>query len=379
MIRTSALTTACCVAALLAQTGCNGKFNPASGAVPRAQVIETSNAGIVSVAHPDQYPTLAVGSIDEPERLDVTGAVYPDISREIPVISMANGRVVDIRARLDDSVKKGQLLFSVLSPDISSAFDTYVKAAADEQLAKKQYLRSEDLYQHGAISQSMLEQAADSEQDAKADLSAAEQQLKIFGVNKSHPSPIVNVYAPASGVIVAQNITQAAAIGVNLSGSATAFTIADLSRVWIICDVYENDLPKVRLRQQAEIHLTAYPDKLLTGRVSDIGPVLDPTIRTAKVRIEVANPGILRLGMFVTATLTSRTVTPHATVPASAILHLHDRDWVFEPAGQGEFKRVAVIPGITLPQGRQEILSGVQPGEQVVKDVLNLQATAEAK
>ncbi len=379
MIRTSALTTACCVAALLAQTGCNGKFNPASGAVPRAQVIETSNAGIVSVAHPDQYPTLAVGSIDEPERLDVTGAVYPDISREIPVISMANGRVVDIRARLDDSVKKGQLLFSVLSPDISSAFDTYVKAAADEQLAKKQYLRSEDLYQHGAISQSMLEQAADSEQDAKADLSAAEQQLKIFGVNKNHPSPIVNVFAPASGVIVAQNITQAAAIGVNLSGSATAFTIADLSRVWIICDVYENDLPKVRLGQQAEIHLTAYPDKLLTGRVSDIGPVLDPTIRTAKVRIEVANPGILRLGMFVTATLTSRTVTPHATVPASAILHLHDRDWVFEPAGQGEFKRVAVIPGITLPQGRQEILSGVQPGEQVVKDVLNLQATAEAK
>ncbi|MGC9198834.1 MAG: efflux RND transporter periplasmic adaptor subunit [Acidobacteriaceae bacterium] len=379
MTRIAVLTAACCVAALLAQTGCNGKFDPAGGEAPHAQVIETSNAAIVSVAHPEQYPTLAVGSIDEPERLDVTGAVYPDISREIPVISMANGRVVDIRARLDDNVKKGQLLFSVLSTDISSAFDTYVKAAADEQLANKQYLRSEDLYQHGAISQSMLEQAADSEQDAKADLSAADQQLKIFGVDKNHPSPIVNVYAPATGVIVAQNITQAAAIGVNLSGSATAFTIADLSRVWIICDVYENDLPKVRLGQQAEIHLTAYPDKVLIGRVSDIGPVLDPTIRTAKVRIEVANPGILRLGMFVTATLTSRTVTPHATVPASAILHLHDRDWVFEPVGQNEFKRVAVIPGVALPHNQQEILSGVQPGEQVVKDVLNLQATAEAK
>ena len=379
MTRTSALTTACCVAALLAQSGCHGKFNPASGEVPQAQVIETSNAGTVSVAHPDQYPTVAVESIDEPERLDVTGAVYPDVSREIPVISMANGRVVDIRARLDDNVRKGQLLFSVLSPDVSAAFDTYVKAAADEQLANKQYLRSEDLYQHGAISTSMLEQAEDTEQDAKADLAAADQQLKIFGVNKNHPSPVVNVYAPTSGVIVAQNITQAAAAGVNLSGSATAFTIADLSRVWIICDVYENDLPKVQMGQEAEIRLTSYPDKVLTGRVSDIGPVLDPTIRTAKVRIEVTNPGILRLGMFVTATLTSRSASPRATVPASAILHLHDRDWVFQPTGQREFKRIPVVPGIMLPGGRQEILSGVQPGASVVKDVLNMQATAEAQ
>ena len=379
MTRSSALTTVCCVAALLAQSGCHGKFNPASGEVPQAQVIETSNAGTVSVAHPDQYPTVAVESIDEPERLDVTGAVYPDVSREIPVISMANGRVVDIRARLDDNVRKGQLLFSVLSPDVSTAFDTYVKAAADEQLANKQYLRSEDLYQHGAISTSMLEQAEDTEQDAKADLAAADQQLKIFGVNKNHPSPVVNVYAPTSGVIVAQNITQAAAAGVNLSGSATAFTIADLSRVWIICDVYENDLPKVQMGQEAEIRLTSYPDKVLTGRVSDIGPVLDPTIRTAKVRIEVTNPGILRLGMFVTATLTSRSASPRATVPASAILHLHDRDWVFQPTSQREFKRIPVVPGIMLPGGRQEILSGVQPGASVVKDVLNLQATAEAQ
>ncbi len=379
MTRSSALTTVCCVAALLAQSGCHGKFNPVSGEVPQAQVIETSNAGTVSVAHPDQYPTVAVESIDEPERLDVTGAVYPDVSREIPVISMANGRVVDIRARLDDNVRKGQLLFSVLSPDVSTAFDTYVKAAADEQLANKQFLRSEDLYQHGAISTSMLEQAEDTEQDAKADLAAADQQLKIFGVNKNHPSPVVNVYAPTSGVIVAQNITQAAAAGVNLSGSATAFTIADLSRVWIICDVYENDLPKVQMGQEAEIRLTSYPDKVLTGRVSDIGPVLDPTIRTAKVRIEVTNPGILRLGMFVTATLTSRSASPRATVPASAILHLHDRDWVFQPTGQREFKRIPVVPGIMLPGGRQEILSGVQPGASVVKDVLNLQATAEAQ
>ena len=379
MTKTSLFRSACFLAAWLALAGCKKSFDPASGAASPAQVVETGNAGVVTVDHPDQYPTVAANRIDEPEKLDVTGSVFPDVSREIPVISMANGRVVDIRARLDDNVKKGQLLFSVQSPDISGAFDTYVKAVADEQLANKAYLRAQDLYQHGAISQAMLEQAEDTEKDAKADLVAAEEQLKIFGVDKEHPSPIVKVYAPTSGVIVSQNITEAAATGVSLSGTATAFTIADLSSVWIICDVYENDLPKVTVGQQAQIKLTAYPDRILTGRVSDIGPVLDPTIRTAKVRLEVANPGILRLGMFVTTTLMSRTTVTHASVPASAILHLHDREWVFVPAGQGQFKRVEVTGGSMLPGGEQEILSGITPGQQVVKDVLNLQATVEAQ
>lgn len=379
MTKTSLLTSACFLASLVALAGCKKNFDPSSGAATPAQVVETGNAGLVTVDHPDQYPTVAAGRIDEPDKLDVTGSVFPDVSREIPVISMANGRVVDIRARLDDNVKKGQLLFSVQSPDISGAFDTYVKAAADEQLANKAYLRAQDLFQHGAISQSMLEQAEDTEKDAKADLTASEEQLKIFGVDKEHPSPIVKVYAPTSGVIVSQNITESAATGVSLSGTATAFTIADLSSVWILCDVYENDLPKVSLGQEAQIKLAAYPDKTLTGRVSDIGPVLDPTIRTAKVRIEVANPGILRLGMFVTATLLSRSTVTHASVPASAILHLHDREWVFVPAGQGQFKRVEVTGGSMLPGGGQEILSGIAPGQQVVKDVLNLQATVEAQ
>jgi cobalt-zinc-cadmium efflux system membrane fusion protein len=178
---------------------------------------------------------------------------------------------------------------------------------------------------------------------------------------------------------VAQNVTQAAAAGVNLSGSATAFTIADLSKVWIICDVYENDMPKIQLGQVAKIRLDAYPDKILTGRVSDIGPVLDPSIRTAKVRIEVANPGILRLGMFVTATFTSKVKSTLAAVPSSAILHLHDRDWVFVPADGNRFRRVEVEPGDVLPGNKQQILSGIAPGQNVVRDVLEFEAMLEAQ
>ena len=358
---------------------CGKKFDPADGAAPPAHVIESGNGDVVTVENPEQFTLVMADQVEAAARLNVTGSVNPDINREVPVISLASGRVVDIRTRLDDNVKKGDLLLKVQSPDITNAFDTYLKAVNDEHLANKTYLRAKDLYAHGAIALEILEQAQDTEDDAKADLTAAEQQLETLGVQKDHPSDIVNVYAPISGVIVAQNVTNAAAAGVTYSGSPTAFTIADLSVVWLICDVYENDLPKVHLGQEAQIRINAYPDKVLTGHISDIGPVLDPTIRTAKVRVEVPNPGILRLGMFVTATLESRTIQTFALVPSSAILHLHDRDWVFVPAGQGHFKRVVVDAGETLPGNRQEILSGIAPGQQVVKDVLQLEATQEAQ
>jgi membrane fusion protein, heavy metal efflux system len=370
---------AICLSGCFALAGCKGKFDPASGEAQQAQVTPTGDAGLISVDDPRRFPLVTAGRVNTPTKLDVTGSVFPDIDRELPVISLASGRVVDIRAHLDDNVKKGQLLIKVQSPDITNAFNAYLKAVNDEQLANKAYLRAQDLLAHGAISQAMLEQAQDSEDDAKADLAAAEQQLATLGVDKNHPSSVVSVYAPISGVIVAQNVTNAAAAGVTYSGSSTAFTIADLSVVWVICDVFENDLPQLRLGQEAQIRLSAIPGKVFTGRVSDIGPVLDPTIRTAKVRIEVPNPGPFRLGMYVTATLLSRDTVAHAVVPATAILHLHDRDWVFEPAGNNQFKRVEVTPGDMLPNNMQEILSNIAPSQQVVRNVLELEATAEAQ
>lgn len=379
MTSKSLLLFSCCLAALVSIAACKKDSAAGDGAPPPPQVVKTGDASLVTVDKPDQFALVAADKMEAAAQLKVTGAVFPDIAREIPVILLANGRVVDIKARLDDNVKKGQLLLKVQSPDITAAFDTYLKAANDEHMANLAYVRAQTLFEHGAISQSMLEQAEDTEKDAQADLTAAEEQLKTLGVDKNHPSSIVNVYAPISGVIVAQYVTQAAAAGVNLSGSATTFTIADLSTVWIICDVYENDIPKIQLGQAAQIHINAYPDKVLTGRVSDIGPMLDPTIRTAKVRIEVRNPGILRLGMFVTAIFESRKKEAFAVVPASAILHLHDRNWVFAPAGGQQFKRIQVNVGNTLPGNKQQILSGIAPGQQVVAEVLQLEAALEAQ
>ncbi|MGA2085101.1 MAG: efflux RND transporter periplasmic adaptor subunit [Terracidiphilus sp.] len=362
----------------LALSGCKSKDDGDGAPPPNPTVIQVADMNLITIDPRDaaKFPLTAATQIESSAELTATGSVLPDIAREVPVISMANGRVVDIKARLDDNVKKGQLLLQVQSPDITNAFDTYLKAANDEHMADMAYMRADDLFKHGAISQAMLEQAEDSEKNARADLTAAEEQLKTLGVDENHPSSVVNVYAPISGVIVAQNVTNASAAGVSLSGSATAFTIADHSTVWIICDLYENDIPKLQLGQEAKIKLNAFPDRPLTGRISDIGPILDPSLRTAKVRIEVRNPGFLKLGMFATATFTSRAKETHAVVPADAVLHLHDRDWVYLPASGNQFKRTEVRAGKMLDGSRQEILSGIQPGQQVVTNALLLE-TAE--
>jgi membrane fusion protein, heavy metal efflux system len=142
----------------------------------------------------------------------------------------------------------------------------------------------------------------------------------------------------------------------------------------VICDVYENDLATVKIGDSADIVLNAYPDRMFKGKVSNIGTILDPTIRTAKVRIEVANPGIMRLGMFVRATFHGQTSLMHTIVPASAVLHMHDRDFVFVPAPDKKFRRVEVVGGDLLQENTdlQEIKSGIAPGQRVVTNALVL-------
>ena len=359
--------------------GCNGKTgDPKSEAPPPAAVQADADPNLVHVDHPEQFTLATASNYAAASTLQVTGTVNPDISRTIPVISIASGRVVDIHARIGDYVKKGQLLMDVQSTDVSGAFGTYLKAVNDERLAKVQLDRAKLLYEKGAVPQSQVEITQNAEDDATSALSAAEDQLRVLGVDKNHPSAIMKVYAPASGYIIAQNVTNASAAGVTYSGSSNAFTIADLSHVWIICDVYENDLASVHLGQKADIRLTAYPDRLLTGVIGDIGAVLDPQIRTAKVRIQVDNPGtLMRVGMFATATIHGKAQQTHAEVPATAVLHLHDRDWVYVPAGNSSFRRMAVQSGDMLPGNMQEIRSGIIAGQQVVSNALALQNTAD--
>lgn len=356
--------------------GCNeGKADPKAEAPPKAVVEADLDANNFKVDHPELFPLVTATEYKAAPALKVTGVVQPDISRAVPVISLAAGRVVEVKARLGDVVQKGQLLLRVRSNDVSGAYQAYLKAVNDERLARQQLQRAQTLFDKGAIAKSALEAAEDAEQDAKVDLDAFAEQLRLLGVDKDHPSGIVDVVAPISGVITDQQVTNAAGVQ-GLSGP-NPFTISDLSYVWIICDVYENDLDAVRVGDTADIRLSAYPDKVFKGRIDNILPVLDPNLRTAKVRIEVPNPGLMRVGMFVTATFYGKQPETYAAIPASAILHLHDRQWVYTPISSGHFKRLEIITGNMLPDNMQEVVSGIKPGDRVVSNALSLQNTVE--
>jgi len=353
----------------------DSKGDPKAEAPPPVKVESEQDLNVFQVDHPEQFPLATAVAHDSASQLTVTGTVNPDISRSVPVISIATGRVVEIHARLGDTVKKGQLLLRVQSADMSAAFSDYRKAMADEKLARIQFERAKLLYDKGAISLNDFQTAEDVENKAQVDVENTTERLRVLGGNVDHPAAIVDVRAPASGVITDQQVTNAS--GVAGLGSPNPFTVSDLSHVWILCDVYENDLANVHVGETAEIRLNAYPDKAFTGRISNVLPVLDPTLRTAKVRIEVSNPGLMRVGMFVTATFHGQKKETHALVPATAILHLHDRNWVYVPAGDIKFRRVEVVEGKMLPGNMQEVISGIKPGVQVVQNALVFQNTVE--
>src|SRR5271166_4893408 len=319
-------------------TACSGgKSNAQAEAPPPLKLEKVEDRNLFQVDHPERFQLVRASEHLSSPQLKVTGTVNPDISR---------------------------------------AFSDYRKAKADEALAHTQLERAKLLYEKGAISQNDLQVADDTEDKARVDVETAAEKLRVLGnANLDHPSGIVEIRAPISGVITDQQVTNAA--GVPGLGSPNPFTISDLSYVWILCDVYENDLADVRLGDKADIRLNAYPGQVFTGTVSNIGPVLDPNIRATKVRIEMANPGLMRPGMFVNATFHGKEKEKRAAVPATAILHLHDRDWVYVPAKDNQFRRTQVVSGDMLPGGMQEIVSGLAPGQQVVADALAFQNTAE--
>jgi len=217
--------------------------------------------------------------------------------------------------------------------------------------------------------------AVDTADKAEITVETTEQHLKVLGADKDHPTAIIDILAPVSGVITDQQVTQAS--GVQGLSSTNPFTISDLSHVWINCDVFENNLSTVKTGDFADVRLNAWPDRVFRAKISNIGTILDPAIRTAKVRLEVDNSmGLMRIGMFVTATFHGDQRQVHAVVPATAILHLHDRDWVYVPAGAKTFRRVQVSGGDMQPGNMQEI-TGINPGDKVVRDALVLENSVE--
>src|SRR5215813_7891379 len=332
-----------CLAFAFVFSGCGkvqGESNGNNDTGPHPTTVQPDiYADNFKVEHPERIPLATAAEYMAAPELNVTGVVSPDASRQVPVPSLASGRILEIDARLGDEVKQGQLLFKVRSSDIASALSDYRKAikneeqaVANERLTKVQLERAQLLYEKGATPKSALEIATNAEEanktaleNARVDVATTTDRLHVLGTDSNNSTGIVDVYAPVSGVITDQQVTNSA--GVQALTPPNPFTISDLSHVWILCDVYENDMAKVHQGEYADIRLNAYPGRVLKARISNILPMLDPNLRTTKVRLEVENPGLLRFGMFVTATFHAQQQEKRATAPATAILHLRDREW----------------------------------------------------
>jgi len=341
----------------------------------------TLDPNFYNVEHPELFKLAKVEARDLPTVLTANGSVIPDVNRTIHVTSQGSGRVVELRVRLGDAVTKGQVLLSIYSADLAGAFSDYQKAVADERLAKKGLDRAQLLNSHGALAQKDLEVAQDTEDKAKVDVQNTEHRVHLLGGDPAHPDSVIELRAPIAGTIVEQNVAGFEGIK-SLDNTPNLFTIADLSQVWVLCDVYENDLAEVQVGDPAEIRLNAYPDKLYKGTIADISRVLDPNLRSAKVRIVLENSdGVLRPNMYAVATFRSRKLQSHLVVPATAMMRLQDKDWVFRREGQNQFRKIEVHSTGATADGVQELQDGtLKSGDEVVANALEFSsAMAESK
>ena len=357
--------------ALLMTTGCSREpVNAASNVAPATTVESVPDRNVVTVVNPERFALARAAVRRESDQILANGVVAADVSRTYPVTALSSGRVVEIRARLGDDVQKGQLLLTITSPDMSQAISDLQKFRANEALTKTQLDRAQILNSHGVLAQKDLEVAQDTFNKAKIDKQTAEEHIRILGGDPQQLSSQIEIHAPVAGTIIEQNVTSAAGVK-SLDNSPSLFTIADLSNVWVLCDVYENDLARVHVGDWAEIELNAYPNRRLAGRVSNISKLLDPNTRAAKVRIELANDaGILRPNMFASVHFASQGSETRTVIPASAVVRLQDRDWVFVKLNEKQFRRTEVEAGPANPDKTQDVLRGLRAGEQVVSNAL---------
>jgi len=316
-----------------------------------------------------QVVQVAQGPFERTVRL--TGAVEYNSFKTTPVITQVGGPVSRIVVAPGEQVTAGQPLLYVTSPDYSLLRATYLKARDALQLAKKQYMRAQDLYSHQAIAQADLETAESTQTQAQADFDSSADAMRVVGIPdpESVVGQPVSAELPLLAPLAAEVVERLCSPGQLLQAGATqCFTLSDMSSVWILVNVYQTDLAYVHVGQEVSIEDEPYPDTV-RGKIEYIAPALDPTTRTTQARIESANPGQrLKKEMYVTAVVDAGVIPRALSVPDAAILRdAQNMPYVYVQTGGNQFVRRAVTLG-EIRDGRTLITSGLQAGERLVGD-----------
>ncbi len=350
------------LAAALAGCGSSGSkddapSNTQNASSPGTEYIAPDSKGI-------QTQTARTSAI--PEYLDLPAHIEADPTRVVHVYAPAGGRIVEMKVRPWDRVEKGQTLAVLESSDLARAVADYHKALADQQVKQKALARAQDLLEHNAISEKDFEQAQGDAQQTRAEVEAAREQIQVFGMDPDHASTQLLVKAPRAGVI----LDIGAALGEfsqALSAPAPLATVADITSVWAVGDIYEQDLSAAKSGQVAQVTLNAYPDQHWAGRVNVVSDAVDPATRTLHVRVVLPNDGSrIKPGMF-GAIRILRSSAEGILLPAAAVIREGNDAYVFVGKGNGRFERRAIKIGRTL-DGSIEITSGVNAGETIVSE-----------
>lgn len=356
-------------------TGCSADRKSASRMTSFSANSSPSSVPQLFTIPEDQMSHVQVITV-EPSHLTrtlrLTGAVAYNAFKTTPVITQVGGPVSRILVVPGQRVRVGQPMLDVSSPDYSQLLDAYLKAADASRLADKNYAREQDLYQHHAVALRDLELAESDRNQARADLNAAEQGMKILGIKnpaelaqKGAASAEIPVLAPINGEVVERLVSPGQVVQ---AGQTQAFTISDLSTVWVLANIYQADLAFVRAGDDVSVQTDAYPGTF-HGRISYVSPALDPNTRTLQARIVVDNPGEkLKKDMYCTVTVTAGSISNAVALPDSSVLRdENNQPFVYVAVGANQFGRRDVEIGQS-ENGKTQILKGISVGERVVGD-----------
>ena len=345
--------------------GCGGAHQPADAAQSGSHsATAPSNEVVASDARGIQTMTVRPAAI--PEYLELPAHIEADPTRVVHVFTPAGGRIIEMKVRPWDRVQKGQSLAKLDSSDLSRAIADFQKARVDNAVKQKAFTRAEDLLAHHAIAEKDFQQAQGDAQMAQAEEDTARTRIRVLGADPDHASNELQVLAPRGGIV----IDTGAATGEfskSLDAPAPLCTIADISSVWAVGEIYEKDFVIAKSGQAAEVSLNAYPDKHWPGRVSVISGAVDPNTRTLRVRVVLANPdGLLKPSMFGSLRIL-RSSSQGIVVPSTAVIREGTTAHVFVQRAPGRFERRAITIGRTIDD-TVEIKSGLTAGEIVVTD-----------
>jgi len=361
---------AVCVTLTLLLTGCSrqGRTDPAvnSAAVaPTAPDVPATAHDFVLGEDARGVTTAPVRSERLADYLDVAGRIQADPTRVVRVYPPVSGRLVAVQVRPADRVERGQVLAILASSDIAAARAAYRQALADAQVKGQALERSRLLYENHVVALRDYQQAHAEGAMAEAALESAAERLELLNVDTAGTSDQLTVTAPRAGVVVDVGAAPGE-YAKSLDNANPLCTIADLSTVWAVGDVYEKDLASIKIGDSADVTANAYPAERWRGRVTAISSTVDTTTRTLKVRVVLANPGLrLKPDMFA-AIRVVRAVRSAIMVPASAVVREGAAAYLFVQTSPGHFEHRAVTLGRDTDRGQVEVTSGLAVGDTVV-------------